>query len=119
VVSVGDLKRAESLGALYPFLSEDRLNQVTISALKSLQITEVLTLSTDFGFAPALDEDFDLVASVVLVPDTVQISVDKVVSRTLKPEGVRTVVLDLTANLTQKAFLSLGKARMMKQGYAY
>jgi hypothetical protein len=45
--------------------------------------------------------------------------VDKVVSRTLKPEGVRTVVLDLTANLTQKAFLSLGKARMMKQGYAY
>jgi ABC-type branched-subunit amino acid transport system substrate-binding protein len=119
VVSVGDLKRAERFGAIYPFLTGERLNQATISVLKALHITEILTLSTDFGFEPALGEDIDVVASIVLVPDTVQISVDKVVSRTLKPEGVRTVVLDLTANLTQKAFLSLGTARMMKEGYAY
>jgi hypothetical protein len=78
-----------------------------------------MTLSTYFGFELVLGEDFDVVASVVLVPDTVQVSVDKVVSRTFKPEGVRTVVLDLTANLTQKTFSSLSKARMMKQGYAY
>jgi hypothetical protein len=119
VVSVGDLKRAERFGAIYPFLTSDRLNEATGSVLKVLQITEVLTLSTDFGFEPALDEILDVMASVVLVPDTIQASMDKVVSRTLKPEGVRTVVLDLTANLTQKAFSSLDKARMMKQGYAY
>jgi hypothetical protein len=119
VVSVGDIQIAERFGVIYPFLTSERLNEATISVLKALQITEVMTLSTDFGFEPALDEILDVVASVVLVPDTIQASMDKVVSRTLKPEGVRTVVLDLTANLTQKAFLSLDKARMMKQGYAY
>jgi hypothetical protein len=50
VVSVGDLKSAERLGALYPFLTSQQLNEVTISVLKAfLKARSALRLSNKLG----------------------------------------------------------------------
>jgi ABC-type branched-subunit amino acid transport system substrate-binding protein len=57
------------------------------------------------------------VAEVVVAKETSQTSLDKIIARTFKPEGVRSVFLDLPSELAPITFSSLERAHMMEEGY--
>lgn len=109
----------ERFDAVYPHLTRDYQLAAGEAVLKQLQISELMVLTNDFRIPEKLSIAFDVVAFATVIEDTPQISLDKLVSRVFKSEGVRTLIIDLPAELTEKALISLGRARMMVEGYAF
>lgn len=110
---------AQKFQAIYPHPSRQEQLEATFKALHSLGIAEIMLLSSDFKAHDEYGQEFTVSSSVVIPADTPQLSIDKIVLRNFKSEGLRTVVLDLDGNLADKALQSLDKARMMNEGYAF
>jgi hypothetical protein len=108
---------AAKVSALYPHLGREDQLDAGVATLKALSIKEIVVLTDDFEASNRFKQNFELVAAVVVVEGTPQASLDKIAMRNFKNEGVRTLVVDLSGDLTDKAFLSFDRARMMKEGY--
>lgn len=111
--------RGSEFGVIYPFKDRNEHHIATEAVLRALGIAETLVFSNDFNKSVELAQNFSVVTQAVVVPGTPQISMDKIVARIFKPEGVKTVVVDLPGSLADAAFIGFKRARMLKKGYAY
>jgi ABC-type branched-subunit amino acid transport system substrate-binding protein len=104
-------------GALYPHFSREVQLDAGVAVLKALGIAEIVFLSDEYRVFEKFKREFDVVAEVVVAEETPQTSLNKIIARTFKPVGVRTVFLDLPSELAPMTFSSLDRAHMMGEGY--
>lgn len=110
---------ARQISAVYSHSSRGSQLRAGASLLKALEVPQVMLISTDFEASRHLGLIVDVVASAIVVGSTTQDSIDKLVRRILKAQGVRTVLLDLPGDLAKNVLQSFEHSRMMMKGYAY
>jgi hypothetical protein len=113
-----DTKMAAKLNAIYPFDSELEGQEVTLKALRELNVPEISLISNDFKAKEAFQESLAVTVAEHIDDNTPQTSIDKIVSRSLKQAGVRCTVLDLSSETASRALLGLQHSKMMQGGYA-
>lgn len=110
---------AANFQAIYPHLSRQNETEAIIKVLKRLGIAEINMISTGIDLLDDLGEAFSVEEFILVVPQTSQNSLDKIASRTFKPSGIRSAIIDLPANLTSNFLSSLKKAKVFKEGFSY